>query len=260
MMKKLIAFLLMILMIALPACGETKAPVSTAKETPRPVQTEAPETEAPATEAEKPPFDISFGSDEIKDSFVSPDGSGKTIFEYSCTFPVAEIPGYEDTEAAINAMFSSLEEDFYLGRNTGSGYSKQSMEEMATDAVSVYGDAFEPFYMHRNAKVLYANENIISFSVSDDLYQGPESRLTGMYYQVYDIEEMKILRFTDLGDDLLEEVAAWYSVGDDVMRVIDADNDWYLDGEGIVITGFDIPVTLPYIEVEGAIKDRYLPY
>ena len=78
--------------------------------------------------------------------------------------------------------------------------------------------------------------------------------------QRYDIEEMKILRFTDLGDDLLEEVAAWYSVGDDVMKVIDADNDWYLDGEGIVITGFDVPATLPYIEVEGAIKDRYLPY
>ena len=52
MMKKLIAFLLMILMIALPACGETKAPVSTAKETPRPVQTEVPETEAPVAREE----------------------------------------------------------------------------------------------------------------------------------------------------------------------------------------------------------------
>ena len=259
MMKKLISLVLIILLITLSACGETKAPSGTPEETPQPVQTEVPETEAPETEAEKPPFDISFSSDEIKDSFVSPDGSGNTIFEYRCTFPVAEIPEYEDTEAAINAMFSSLEEDFYLGK-TESGYSKQNMEEMATDAVSVYGDAFEPFYMHRNAEVLYANENIISFSVSDDLYQGPESRLTGMYYQVYDIEGMKILRFTDLGDDLLEEVAAWYSVGDDVMKVIDAENEWYLDGEGIVITGFDIPATLPYIEVEGAIKDRYLPY
>lgn len=258
-MKKLISLVSIILLITLSACGETKAPSGTPEETPQPVQTEVPETEAPETEAEKPPFDISFSSDEIKDSFVSPDGSGNTIFEYRCTFPVAEIPEYEDTEAAINAMFSSLEEDFYLGK-TESGYSKQNMEEMATDAVSVYGDAFEPFYMHRNAEVLYANENIISFSVSDDLYQGPESRLTGMYYQVYDIEGMKILRFTDLGDDLLEEVAAWYSVGDDIMKVIDAQNDWYLDGEGIVITGFDIPVTLPYIEVEGAIKDRYLPY
>ena len=143
-MKKLISLVLIILLITLSACGETKAPASTAKETPRPVQTEAPKTEAPVTEAEKPPFDISFSSDEIKDSFVSPDGSGNTIFEYRCTFPVAEIPEYEDTEAAINAMFSSLEEDFYLGK-TESGYSKQNMEEMATDAVSVYGDAFEPF-------------------------------------------------------------------------------------------------------------------
>lgn len=208
-MKKLLAIVLMLAMLAsLGACTALKT-VDGTEETAPPVAepTEEP-TEPAALEPEMDTELEALGSQVIvslkknEEIFKAPDGSDQTILTFAYDTVTVHVEGNDAASDRINTSLSVPEETFYSGTGMGDGVS--GMLEQATDnyavALEVGDNRPLEFTSSRTAAVRRSDSRVLSLVYEQEVYTGGSYSVSHDRAYVFDTQTGERLTFSALCD------------------------------------------------------------
>lgn len=192
-----------------------------------------------------------------------------TYFYGSYDVASVEGEGYEDLQQSVSEWFADYETSY-----------RDEAKRMTEDAkayVNPDDGNYNSSYMNNTAVTARADENVLSFAMASETYQGGAHGNIYNYGVSFDSKTGKELSFADLGE-IREDVKAYIKdklannsevlegmIVDDYNAVVDETIDgepaWYLSGSGLTITfneyellcyaAGDYVVTIPYENMPG---------
>ena len=315
MMKKILALLLILAMAAsLGAC----AGVEELKKIELPSLPEVssePEVETvndaagqPEEEAEEPvpepdpeiPVDgrviVNFKETSLE-GFDPAEGE-QLILRFSYVTPHVVIRGRDAAAETINEYLAMLDETYYTGNDYGDGPSTgyNGMLELAEDSFTYARESGQELpmelYSMRDAKVLRADDHVLTILMTDDQYTGGVHGIYSDRAYVFDTENGKLVTLDQLSGDyealsaeILRQMLKQSEEDEDIASAMDSfipeeeresalsallrEGSWYLDGDGMVLfsdlyelssyAAGILSFRIPYADLEGLIDVRWIP-
>lgn len=272
-MKKTIALLLTILLLAAAGCAApAEAPVE-----PTPVPTKAPtpaptKAPTPAPTATPEPETATTVTLETYDSTMTGilnDGAEKDILLFHMTYPVISTVG---ANAACERIQKAIDEDVEgFRRKVETEYHEEAKEWLSQ--AKLFGDPAElvPYEVGRDASVTYQDMQFISFAYTGYYYLGGAHGSHEVTGYVYDMTTGNALALSDILAGTKEEIAS--VVADALMNALEPeayfegaradllDNytqyvSFYLNNEGLVLVAAEYAVA-PYA---AGMPEAVIPY
>ena len=296
-MKKLLSLLIAAaLVFALCGCEEIPT-IELPEETPQP--TAAPEvTPEPAPETPEEPADpaqVIVSITRSVENQYAPDDPQLLLLEFFYDTARVYVDGAEEATAAINDLLSRKEEQFYTGNDYGDGYSDglNGYLEMALDNYQYVRESGTElnltFSATRTVDVKHIGERTLSMVLEDYNYTGGVHGMGVDTALVFDTRTGELLTLDAISDDgealkaaivdslvticqTDEDYAARLFETDDLAGTLGGivrEGKWYFGVDGLTVfsdpyeigpyaSGI-ITFTVPYGELEGVLKEEYLP-